>query len=69
MVKFEVIGHTPEIEVDTGAAVPGSAVAVLQPTAQLQHKNVVLKTYTGELILVKGILSVDICYGQQCHKD
>ena len=71
MVKLEVYGHPLEMEVDTGAAVslaPESAVAALLPAAQLQHTNVALKMYTGELIPVKGLLSVDVRYGQQSHK-
>ena len=71
MVKLEVNEHPLAMEVDTGAAVSlasESAVATLLPTVQLQHTNVVLKTYTGEPIPVKGILSVDVRYGQQSHK-
>ena len=60
------------MEVDTGAAVslaPESAVATLLHTTQLQSSNIVLKTYTGEQIPVKGVMSVDVRYGQQHHRD
>ncbi len=71
-VKLEVNGHPLEMEVDTGAAVslaPESAVATLLSTTQLQSSNIVLKTYTGEQIPVKGVMSVDVRYGQQHHRD
>ena len=60
------------MEVDTGAAValaPESAVAALLPSSELQPTNVVLKTYTGELIPVKGMLSVTVKYGQQTFRN
>ena len=70
-VKLEVNGHPLEMEVDTGAAVslaPESAVATLLSTTQLQSSNIVLRTYTGEQIPVKGVMSVDVRYGQQHHR-
>ena len=63
-------GRTLEMEVDTGATVslaPESAVAALLSTNPLQPSNAVLKMYTGEQIPVKGIMSVDVHYGQQHH--
>ena len=71
-VKLEVNGHPLEMEVDTGAAVslaPESAVAALLATTQLQPSNIVLKTYTGEQIPVKGVMSVEVRYGQQHHRE
>ena len=71
-VKLDVNGHPLEMEVDTGAAVSlalESAVATLLSTTQLQSSNTILKTYTGEQIPVKGVMSVDVCYGQQHHRD
>ena len=67
-VEFQVNNQSLTMEVDTGAAVslaPESAVAALLPSSELQPTNVVLKTYTGELIPVKGMLSVTVKYGQQ----
>ena len=64
--------HPLTMEVDTGAAVslaPESAVASLISTGELKSSNVVLKTYTGEQIPVKGTLSVNVKYGQQQHKN
>ena len=71
-VELEVNNHQITMEVDTGAAVslaPESAVASLLSTSPLQPTNVVLKTYTGEQIPLKGTLSVDVKYGQQHHKN
>ena len=59
------------MEVDTGAAVslaPESAVASILDSSELQPTNIVLKTYTGEQIPVKGTIVVDVKYGQQIHK-
>ena len=70
--ELHVSGHKLAVEVDMGAAVslaPESAVASLISTAKLQPSNVILKTYTGEQIPVKGTLSVDVKYGQQHHKN
>ena len=58
------------MEVDTSEAVslaPESAVASLLPSAIIRPSNVVLKTYTGEQIPVKGSMNVDVSYGEQCH--
>ena len=58
-VQLEVGGQPLNMEVDTGAAVslaPESAVASLLSTHQLLPSSVVLKTYTGEQIPVKGSL-------------
>ena len=71
-VELQVNGHPLQMEVDTGAAVslaPESAVAALLPSSELQPSDVVLKTYTGEQIPVKGMLSVTVTYGQQTHSD
>ena len=60
------------MEVDTGAAVslaPESAIVALLPSAEPQPFNVVLKTYTGEQIPVKGVLSVTVRYGQQSYSN
>ena len=59
------------MEVDTGAAVslaPESAVASIFDSSELQPTNIVLKTYTGEQIPVKGTIVVNVKYGQQIHK-
>ena len=71
-VELQVNNHQIIMEVDTGAAVslaPESAVASLLSISPLQPTNVVLKTYTGEQIPVKGTLSVDVKYGQQHNKN
>ena len=71
-VELQVNDQPLTMEVDTGAAcslVPESAVATLLTSAELQPTNVVLKTYTGEQIPVKGVLSVTVKYGQQSHRN
>ena len=60
------------MEVDTGAAVslaPESAVAPLLTSTTLQPTSIILKTYTGEQIPVKGTLLVDVKYDWQHHKN
>ena len=67
-VQLEVKGKPLTMEVDTGAAVslaPESAVESLLSSSELLPSNVILKTYTGEQIPVKGSLLVDVKYGQQ----
>lgn len=67
-VQLEVGGKPLTMEVDTGAAVslaPESAVTSLLSTHPLLPSSVILKTYTGEQIPVKGALKVNIKYGQQ----
>ena len=69
--ELEVNGQPLTMEVDTGAAVslaPESAVASLLTHSTLQPTGVILKTYTGEQIPVKGTMTVDVKYGQQHHK-
>ena len=71
-VELHVNDQPLTMEVDTGAAVslaPESAVAALLSSAELQPTNIVLKTYTGEQIPVKGVLSVTVKYGQQSHRN
>ena len=56
------------MEVDTGAAVslaPESVVSSLLSTTPLLPSSIILKTYTGEQIHVKGLLTVEVKYGQQ----
>ena len=65
-VEFEVNGRPLKMEVDTGAALsvaPESAIGALLPSTQLEPTNVVLRTYTGEPIPVRGVLSVSVKYG------
>ena len=67
-VQLEVGGKPLTMEVDMGAAVslaPESAVTSLFSTHQLLPSSVILKTYTGEQIPVKGALKVNVKYGQQ----
>ena len=71
-VKLNVSGQPLTMEVDTGAGVSiasESVLASLLPSVKLQKSSVVLRTYTGEQIPVKGSICVDVVYGQQHHKN
>ena len=67
-VELQVNGFPLTMEVDTGAGVsiaPESVLSSLQPSVSLQPSNVVLKTYTGQCIPVKGVASVDVTYNEK----
>ena len=69
-VQLQVNSQPLTMEVDTGAAVslaPESDVAALLPSAELKPSSIILKTYTGEQIPVKGEMSVTVHYGQQTY--
>ena len=71
-VELRVNGHPLIMEVDTGADVsiaPESVLASLLPSVKLKKTNVVLKTYTGQPIPVKGSITVNVDYGQQHYKN
>ena len=71
-VELQVNGKPLTMEVDTGAGVSIAAESVLAPmfpAMQLEESNVLLKTYTGQTIPVKGSVMVDVEYNhQQCHR-
>jgi len=72
VVTLQVNGCPLAMEVDTGAAVslaPESALSSILSSAPLRTSNVVLKTYMGEKIPVKGVLSVSVGYGDQLHQN
>lgn len=59
------------MEVDMVAAVSiatETAVSSLLPATELQPSNVILKTYTEKQTPVKGVMSVEVRYGEQ-HQD
>ena len=61
-------GHPFIMEMDTGAGVSiasESVLASLLPSVELKKTNIVLKTYTGQPISVKGSITVIVDYGQQ----
>ena len=69
-VEFEVNGRPLKMEVETGAALsvaPESAIGALLPLTELEPTNVVLHTYTGEPIPVRGVLSVSVKYGGRSY--
>lgn len=54
-----------KMEVDTGVALsvaPESTIGALLPSTELEPTNVVLRTYTGEPISVRGVLLVSVKY-------
>ena len=62
-VQLEVLGKSLTMEVDTGAAVslaPESVVSSLLSATPPLPSSVILKTYTGEQIHVKGSLTVEV---------
>ena len=70
-VPVKINDQRVEMEVDTGAAVsliPEAVQRELFPDAQLHPSRVLLKTYTGEPLRLKGEMSVRVEYqGQQHH--
>ena len=69
-VEFSVNGRPLSMEVDTGAAVsvaPESAITALLQTTNLEPTSVVLRTYTGEQIPVRGVLPVSVGYGGKTY--
>ena len=69
-VEFSVNGRPLSMEVDTGAAVsvaPESAITALLQTTNLEPTTVVLRTYTGEQIPVRGVLPVSVGYGGKTY--
>ncbi len=67
-MELLVNGQPLTMEVDTGAGVsiaPESLMETLQPPVELQKTNIVLKTYTGQPVPVRGSISVDVDYGEQ----
>lgn len=72
-ISFELVieGHKINMELDTGAAV--SVISEenylrLFPNASLKCSNVVLRTYTGEVLKPLGIVDVNVEYKNQCCK-
>ena len=60
------------MEADIGAAVsvaPESAITALLQLAELEPSTVVLRTYTGEQIAVRGVLQVSVGYGGKSYSN
>lgn len=69
-VKLEINNKPLVMEIDTGAGVsiiPESVLTTLLPELSLQRAAVRLKTFTGEVIPVKGAVTVDVTYGQKTY--
>ena len=69
-VQFQINGRPLKMEVDTGAAVsvaPESALDAMLSSTELEPTNVVLRTYTGEQIPVRGVLPVSVTYGGRSY--
>ena len=70
-VSLSINGKPLVMQLDTGAAVSVMAESTFQkllPETQLKQSNLVLKTYTGELMDVVGAVSVEVQYGEQPPK-
>ena len=70
-VEIQIDGKPISMEVDTGAAVSLMSQKKLKqalPGAKVKPTNVVLRTYTSEVIPVLGEVLVDVTYGQQSKK-
>ena len=70
-VKIHVNGEPLVMEVDTGSRVSPtteSDLTSLLPSIKLNQTNIVLKTYTGQKIPVKGSITVNVDYSEQNHK-
>ena len=68
VVTVEIEGKELKMEVDTGAAVSLVSYETychLLPEIALSPSNVVLRTYSGELINVAGSCKVEVCHNGQ----
>ena len=68
VVTVEIEGKELKMEVDTGAAVSlvsYETYCQLLPEIALSPSNVVLRTYSGELINVAGSCKVEVCHNGQ----
>ena len=68
MIRPKIEGHLIEMELDTGAAV--SLISMEMYKAKFAHvrlrkTNVVLKTYTGEMLLPEGVVKVWVKMNKQ----
>ena len=70
--ELQVNNQSLRMEIAMGATVslaPESTVAPLLSTTKLKPSSIVLKTYTGEQIPVKGTLPVTVTYGGQSYRN
>ena len=70
-VSISINGKPLVMQLDTGTAVSLMAESTFQKffsETQLTQSNLVLKTYTGELMGVVGAVSVEVQYGEQPPK-
>lgn len=68
-IKQKIEGLRMEMEVNTGAAVfiiSGELYRNKLSHIRLRHTNVVLKTYTGEVIQPEGVIKVRVKLNKQC---
>ena len=64
----EVNGKPLVMESDTGASystISGATHKQLWPQKHLMPTTVKLRTYTGEPLVVKGIMMAQVCYGDK----
>ena len=68
MVELLISGAPLTMTLDTGASVTIISSATWQkqlPDLKLQSSNMLLKTYTGELLKFQGEAQVTVCYKDQ----
>ena len=76
-VKVEINGVKTDMEVDTGSSISVMTMSMknfrklTHPKAKpcLLKSNLILKTYTGEVINPEGVANVDVCYKDQYVKN
>lgn len=72
MLLIKINGSGCQMELDTGTAVSTMSAqefCTLCPHMELQHTNLKLKTYTGEILHPSGSADVKIDYEGQKSKD
>ena len=67
-VEVRINGKPLSMEVDTGAAVSYKRLKQVLPRIKIRKTTVVLRTYTSEVIPVRGEVQVNVTYGNQRKK-
>ena len=68
MIMAKIEGHEMDMELDTGAAVSLISLELYKAKfapIRLRKTDVVLKTYTGELLLPEGMFKVSVKFNKQ----
>ena len=68
MIKSKIEGHLIDMELDTGAAVSQISMEMYKTKfahVRLRKTNIVLKTYTGEILVPEGMVKVWVKMNKQ----